>query len=432
MFGLTVLRRTFRCLIRSTRIAELEMEPNHALRQARERRPSSRVPGCPTSRDELAVLVNNWLLHETGEVFALDERAIGRWERGAVRRPSEHYRAALRAVLEVDHDWELGFQDRPPEPLLMPGSADALPPTVDAIRAVARSLHIVDRRCGGGSLYSSVTAYLQAEVARALFAPHSGAHVFAAAASLTEIAGWMAHDSGRDVDARAHFDGAYRLALAAGSAALAANMCASMSHLASQLGLMHDAMRLADVGLQRLSQAGGVAQVEARLHAMRARALAQSADRDGCLDELARAERALGGRNDDEHATWAAHFDGGSLAAEVATALHLLGDLDGAQRHVRQLLELRGGDRVRSLAFGRLSLASVLLDAGQSDEAAILGRQVAQIVPTLSSARVRSRLGELALAIRGRPETAVTRSFLAEMADLAGGKTPEAVSAWPV
>ncbi|TQM02837.1 hypothetical protein FB558_7480 [Pseudonocardia kunmingensis] len=302
-----------------------------------------------------------------------------------------------------------------------------------------------DRRCGratirsrskrgrgGGGLYSSVATYLQSEVARSLFAPRSDVRVFAAAASLTEIAGWMAHDSGRDVDARSHFVGAYRLALAAGSAALAANMCASMSHLADQLGCAQDALRIADAGLERVGQAGGVARVEARLHAMRAKAFAQGADRDACLDELAHAERALGGTDDDEHAGWAAHFDGGSLAAEAATALHRLGDLAEAQRQARRVLDLRRGDRVRALAFGRLTLASILLDAGHMDEAAALGQLVAETAPTLSSARVRSGLGELALSIRAHPRTAGTTAFLAAMAGLDAGATPEVISVWPV
>jgi hypothetical protein len=406
--------------------------PNDALRRARESRPSSRLPGCPMSRDELATLVNAWLRRETGEIYALDERAIGKWERGKVKQPSAPYRAALRAVLDVDHDWELGFADPPaasvPLPLIPNGEA----PGVDAIRAMATSVHVVDRQLGGGRLYASVVSYLQVDVARALFAPSSGAQVYAAAASLTEIAGWMAHDSGRDVDARTHFDGSYRLSLAAGSSALAANMCASMSHLAGQLGQVEDALRLAEVGLDRVAKTGGIARVTARLHAMRAKALAAGGDGDGCLDALARAERAIGGNDDNEHAAWSAHFDQGSLAAETASALHLLGDLTGAERQARLVVDLRRGDRVRALAFGRLTLASILLDAGRADEAAALGRQVSAVAPTLSSARVRAQLGELAMAIRIRPRTATALAFLADMEIVDGGRTTEVINAWPV
>lgn len=79
---------------------EREMtERNSRLRQARERLPSERLPACPMSRQELAAKVNRWLYERTGRVYALDERAIARWERGSVKRPSEHDRAALRAVL---------------------------------------------------------------------------------------------------------------------------------------------------------------------------------------------------------------------------------------------------------------------------------------------------------------------------------------------
>lgn len=93
-----------------------------------------------------------------------------------------------------------------------------------------------------------------------------------------------------------------------------------------------DAVRLAEVGLDRMAQTGGVARVAARLHAMRAKAMALRGDRAGCLDALTRAERALDGRNDHEHAAWSVYFDEGSLVAETASALHLLGDLREAEQ----------------------------------------------------------------------------------------------------
>jgi hypothetical protein len=298
---------------------------------------------------------------------------------------------------------------------------------------MATSVHAADRRYGGGRLYSTVISYLQAEVARALFAPSSGAQVYAAAASLTETVGWMAHDSGRDVDARVHFDGAYRLSLAAGSAALAANMCASMSHLAGELGQVEDAVRLADVGLDRVARTGGVARIAARLHAMRAKALALRGDSVGCLDALNCAERALDGGNDHEHASWSAPFDEGSLAAETASTLHLIGDLRGAEQQAGEVLRLRGNDRARALALGRLTLAAILLGAGRGEEAASLGRQVAAVTPELSSARVRSRLGELALQLRANPRPGrEVEAFLADVSLVGVGATAEVINPWPV
>lgn len=409
---------------------------NDLLRRARERMPSSRLPGCPLSRDELAERVNAWLLAATGETFALDERAVGRWERGRVVRPSAPYRSALRAVLGVDDDRDLGFGDPAPASdgvvIHGRGTTDAEPPTVAAIRSMARSVHVADRKLGGGRLYGSVMAFLQNEVAHALFAPGAGAMVFAAAASLTEIAGWMAHDSGRDVDARTHFDGSYRLSLAAGSPALAANMCASMSHLAGQLGMTDDALRLADTGLERAAETGGIARIDARLHAMRAKAHALRGDRSAALADLASAELALGGTESNEYADWSAHFDEASLAAETATTLHLLGDMRTAEKHAASVILLRQGDRVRSGAFGRLTMASILLDSGRIDEAAALGRAVCAVALTLSSARVRAQLGELALALRAQPSTHEARQFLADVTMLNNGQPAQVITPWPV
>lgn len=84
-------------------------ERNHAHRAARERLPSRRVPGEPMTRAELADAVNAWLWETTGACYQLDDHLIGKWERGAVRWPIAPYRAALRAVLDVRTDAELGF-----------------------------------------------------------------------------------------------------------------------------------------------------------------------------------------------------------------------------------------------------------------------------------------------------------------------------------
>jgi transcriptional regulator with XRE-family HTH domain len=85
-------------------------EPNHLLRAARERLPSPAVPGEGMSRRELAEAVAAWLWKNTAKRFDLDVRLIAKWERGEVRWPSAAYRAALRAVIDVASDAELGFR----------------------------------------------------------------------------------------------------------------------------------------------------------------------------------------------------------------------------------------------------------------------------------------------------------------------------------
>ncbi|WP_300013744.1 XRE family transcriptional regulator [Pseudonocardia sp.] len=86
------------------------MGANDALRAARLSRPSALLDGEPMSRGELADAANAHLWQTTHTRYALDAHTIARYERGVVRWPSAAYRSALRAVLGVDTDAELGFR----------------------------------------------------------------------------------------------------------------------------------------------------------------------------------------------------------------------------------------------------------------------------------------------------------------------------------
>ena len=423
-------------------------EPNVALRAAREAMPSRRTPGLGMSRDELAEAVVLWLAEHDPKhrMVPFDAGHLGKIERGQVRRPGRHYVAALCAVLGAT-EAELGFTDpsaihtRPLSRSAVPvvattpvgGSSDSPPATVTAIRAMSVAFQTADRQVGGGVLYGTVVRYLNSEIGPSLLNPSedAGAALFAAASSITEIAGWMAHDAGQDSVARQHFDRAYRLASAAADDALAANVCASMSHLAGQFGQPHDAVRIADAGLSRTRSAAGTVRLVARLHAMRARGLAMRGDGAGCVTALTEAERILAHVDEEQPGEWIAHFDDGSLASEAALCLRQLGDLAEAERQARRVITLRGGDRIRSRAFAQLTLAGVLIDAGRVEEAAQIGQVVCEAVSSLTSARVRKRLDGLGIALeihRAVPEVA---EFLTCLATARRGNQRED-TAWPV
>jgi hypothetical protein len=226
----------------------------------------------------------------------------------------------------------------------------------------------------------------------------------------------MAHDGGQDDRARAHLHTAYRLASAAENDALTGNVCASMSHLAGQLHAPADAVRIAEVGLGRAKHASGAAVLVSRLHAMRARGLAMRGDRRACVTALAEAERVLSRVGGEQPADWIAQFDEASLASESALCLRQIGELSEAQRQAERVIELRKGDRIRSRAFGQITLAGVLADAGRLDEAALIGLAVCELLPTLSSARVRSRLDRLAKTLQRRSSVSEVDRFLACLA----------------
>ncbi|WP_189223410.1 hypothetical protein [Saccharothrix coeruleofusca] len=110
-------------------------EPNRLLRAVREATASRQVAGAHMSRRELADAAVAWLHETTGRTAALDAHYIAKLERGVVRRPSQHYRAALRAVLGVAADVDLGFSAHRPPALVAtpPVGAVATPNTVEEL-----------------------------------------------------------------------------------------------------------------------------------------------------------------------------------------------------------------------------------------------------------------------------------------------------------
>lgn len=118
-------------------------ERNYLLRQARLRTPSREDPSMPMSQRELAEAATAYIFRTTSRTVALDRHCISRWESGKRRLPTADYRAALRAVLGVATDVELGFGRRPsvsaarrrrtPAP---PGQRAVQPPTATTSRTV--------------------------------------------------------------------------------------------------------------------------------------------------------------------------------------------------------------------------------------------------------------------------------------------------------
>ncbi len=101
--------------------------------------------------------------------------------------------------------------------------------------AAMHTFRSADRQVGGGHLYATVVDYLHSDVAPRLFGGNHGGEskaVFTAAAALTEMAGWMAHDAGRDDQARRHFGRALDMSEIGRDRQLTAHVLASMSHLA--------------------------------------------------------------------------------------------------------------------------------------------------------------------------------------------------------
>ncbi|MER7220817.1 MULTISPECIES: tetratricopeptide repeat protein [Streptomyces] len=273
-----------------------------------------------------------------------------------------------------------------------------------------------DRQTGGGRLYGAVVRHLSDRVAPRLVDIGSGPQVFAAAAALTEMAGWMAHDSGHDDRAAQHFARALPLARASGDLPLAAHIAASSSHLALETGDAAGAVGWARAGLDLATQGPSIAALTARLHTMHARALAAAAQRAPAAHALEAAHRDLAASPAADH-PWLSPFDAAALAGESALILRDLEQYDEALSHAEQAVALREAGRARSLALSRISLVDIHVRRGDLDAAVSVGHDLLSTSPTLGSVRVVRQLDGLRRLLEPHRGYRPVREYLARFDD---------------
>lgn len=286
--------------------------------------------------------------------------------------------------------------------------------------AAMESFRLADRQLGGGHVYRSVVHYLNTIVAPGLFSAadqrENGEIAFGAAVALTEMAAWMAHDVGRDDLASGHFDRALRLAQSLVDVTAGANVLAGMSHLALQTERVTAAADLARSGLARLAAGPRVPALSARLHAMEARALAQLNEGRDAQRALDAARNALALTRSVPASHWVAPFDEAALASEAASVLLDLGALDAAAQEAERALTLRDASRVRSRAFGQVTLARVLLAQEQVDAACQVGVELLTAGQSVTSLRLSSQLDSLQSEFDRYRQVPEVRDLLSRMA----------------
>jgi hypothetical protein len=210
------------------------------------------------------------------------------------------------------------------------------------------------------------------------------------------MAGWMAHDSGRDNQASAHFDRAWELSQIVDAVELRADVAAAKAHLDLHFRRSDRAVEMAQAGRAHLARGARHPGLEARLSAMEARGLAVLGRRVESARMLSRAEAFLG-RRDGDASPWVAPFDEASLASEMTHGLRAAADFAAARRAAERVLLLRDGGRLRSRALAQLALAAILLDQPHPDpvESAAYCLQVVEGTATVASSRVGRELREL-------------------------------------
>ncbi|MFD5424293.1 transcriptional regulator [Streptomyces sp. NPDC127084] len=324
---------------------------------------------------------------------------------------------AASALVEPSRDWLITGADALVERTAGPrvGVAD-----VEAVEAMTEALKTLDHRFGAGHVRPVVVHYLNSVVSGLLSGSYRepvGRRLFAAVARLTELAGYMAVDTGLPGLAQRYYIQALRLAQAAGDRAYGGYvLAASMSHLAAELGNPREIAQLARAA-QEGSRGRVTPRAEAMFYAAEARGHALLGDARACHEVAGKALTALDAADpaSGDDPVWIAHFDHAYLADELAHCHRDLGQAESAARRAAESLEGHPETRARRRAIGLVLLATAQVQQREVEAACHTGTRAAELLGTLRSSRGVEYLEDLRRRLEPFADESVVREFGARL-----------------
>ncbi|MGA5578243.1 transcriptional regulator [Streptomyces koyangensis] len=324
---------------------------------------------------------------------------------------------ASSALVEPSRDWLISVPDGQVSRQAGPrvGQAD-----VAAVRAMTLALVDLDHQYGSGHVRPVVVHYLNSVVSGLLAGSYReavGRELFSAVSRLTELAGYMAVDTGQPGLAQRYYIQALRLAQAAGDRGYGGYvLAASMSHLAAQLGNPREIAQLARAA-QEGAKGRATPRAEALFHAAEARGHALLGDGSAADAAMGRAADSMeqAGTESADDPVWISHFDHAYLADELAHCHRDLGRPAQAARYAEQALAGHPVTRVRRRAIGLTLLAAAQVQERDIERACHTGTRAAELLGTLRSSRGTEYLDDLQQRLTPFQDEPVVREFGARL-----------------
>ncbi|MFD4986570.1 transcriptional regulator [Streptomyces sp. NPDC058374] len=324
---------------------------------------------------------------------------------------------ASSALVEPSRDWLISVPDGQVSRQAGPrvGQSD-----VAAVRAMTQALVDLDHQYGSGHVRPVVVHYLNSVVSGLLAGSYReavGRELFSAVSRLTELAGYMAVDTGQPGLAQRYYIQALRLAQAAGDRGYGGYvLAASMSHLAAQLGNPREIAQLARAA-QEGAKGRATPRAEALFHAAEARGHALLGDASAADASMGRAADSMeqAGTESADDPVWISHFDPAYLADELAHCHRDLGRPAQAARYAEQALAGHPVTRVRRRAIGLTLLAAAQVQERDIERACHTGTRAAELLGTLRSSRGTEYLDDLQQRLTPFQDEPVVREFGARL-----------------
>ncbi|MEU8567412.1 Tat pathway signal protein [Streptomyces pathocidini] len=279
----------------------------------------------------------------------------------------------------------------------------------------------MDQQRGGGHGRKALVQYLRSDVARFLGGrfvdEQTRRDMFAAAAELAYLSGWMAFDNSQHSVAQNYFTLAVKLAARADNPPLTGHVLRAMAHQAIDLGFFREGLELSAASVNGPRYSSATPRERALLGVVHARCLAANGRKNASAKVLLRAEddlRSAAEGIEEPHRTF--FFAEASLAHETACTLRDLGDRQGAVRQFRRSVRTRGATfrRTHAVTLGYLG-ASQIATGNVEEACATWGRVLDAMEDGIYSGRARQGVVDMRRLIspyrrRGIPVVAALES----------------------
>jgi hypothetical protein len=358
------------------------------------------------TRRELADAVNDHVFRATTRRGAVDERHIGKWERGETTWPRKHYRAALRAVLNVATDAELGFtkhrqstddEDVNRKQFLTTALAMSAAMLTNTAPDEAELLDMMTgpttsyRRMESSVPSDHLSPVVEAHLGLVSGIVHDRLRTASGYRTLSEVAGlaaWLAADKGDDAAARQRYRDAITYAEHTHHPLLVSYMTASLGHYAVETGDSRAGLALLHTASAQMGQ-DAPDSAAAWMSSLLATAYAATGNRKAALSALDHAEHLANRQRGEPRWPWVFAFDSAKAARYQASALGRLGDHRAARRAFDAAAAALGADKPRALA--QVEHAHVLARSGDIGAGCALAAEALRIGLTLRSERITRR-----------------------------------------
>ncbi|MCZ2523328.1 tetratricopeptide repeat protein [Streptomyces sp. HB2AG] len=398
--------RVFRHMFPGRTLEDLGFAPRHSVRGRRSRPlPEGEPENCPSGHrnendEESDVLRRAFMAG--GSVAIASALALGP-------------RPARAAGHGTGTGTGTGASDVPDVPDVPAGGGRGVGTAeVRAVEESVRGIRLLDDQYGADAIYRRAGHILR--VAHGLLDEQPGSaavadRLHAGAGELAITVGWLAHDSGRLAEARAHYAEALATARLSDDPALEAHAFCNTAFLARDAGRPREAVRAAQAARRAARQVPS-ARLQSLLALREAGGWAGLGDRTACEGALNRAHALFGRGTCDDDPEWMSFFGEAELYGLQAQCWAALGEHARAAGYARRAVELQDPHFGRNIALFTAELVVDLVGAGCVDEAAHQAEEALLLMGRVRSSRIRGMLDDAARGLRGHRGNPAAAAFL--------------------